>query len=56
MKREVVAPVTDTVARCVPRQDGAFMVLLRSGTVSVSTVQLPEGARVRIERGRAVRC
>lgn len=50
-----VSEKTETVSRCVPRQDGGFMVLTRSGKSAVSSEELPEGARVVIREGRAER-
>lgn len=46
---------SETVARCVPRHDGGYLVVLRSGGSAVSAEELPEGARVVIREGRAER-
>ena len=46
---------SETVARCVPRHDGGYLVVLRSGGSAVSAEELPEGARVVIREGRACR-
>lgn len=44
-----------TVARCVPRQDGQWLVLTRDGRNAVAFSELPEGARVVVRAGIAER-
>jgi hypothetical protein len=50
-----VAPLSQTVARCVARQDGGFIVVTRKGHSAVAPEELPEGARIVIRDGQAVR-
>jgi hypothetical protein len=45
----------DTVTRCVPRHDGGWMIVTRKGGSGVSASEIPEGARVMIRDGQAVR-
>lgn len=47
--------LTHVVARCVPRQDGGYMVVTLKGASGVSREPLPEGAHVVIRDGQAVR-
>lgn len=50
-----VAPQTETVRRCVARQDGGWMVVTAKGNSAVSPTEIPEGARIVIRDGQAVR-
>lgn len=50
-----VAPLTDSVVRCVPRQDGGFLIVTRKGNSAVSLSEIPEGAHVILRDGQAVR-
>lgn len=50
-----VAPITESVQRCVPRHDGGYLIVTRKGRHAVSTTEIPEGARVVIRDGQAVR-
>lgn len=47
--------MTHVVARCIARQDGAWMVLTLDGKSAVSPSELPEGARIVIRDGKAVK-
>lgn len=49
------APVTDTVSRCIPRQDGSYWVITRSKRHAVATEELSEGGRIVIRDGKAER-
>lgn len=42
------------VARCVPRCDGGYLIVLTQGPPAVSLRPLEVGARVRVENGQAV--
>lgn len=44
-----------TVVRCVPRQDGQWLVLTRDGRNAVSLTEIPEGARITVRAGQAER-
>lgn len=46
---------TETVARCVARQDGAYMIVTRKGNAGSSPTEIPEGTAVVIRDGHAVR-
>jgi hypothetical protein len=50
-----VAPKTETVARCVPRQDGGYLIVTRKGTSAVSLTEISEGTPVVIRDGKAER-
>lgn len=50
-----VSERTETVKSCTPRTDGAYWIITNQGSHAVSTEELPEGARVVIREGRAVR-
>lgn len=50
-----VAPLTDSVARCVPRHDGGFLIVTRKGKSAVSLSEIPEGAHIVIRDGQAMR-
>ncbi len=50
-----VAEVTDTVARCVPRHDGGWLILTMKGSHGVSPSEIPLGTRVLIKDGKAER-
>lgn len=50
-----VAPITDTVARCVPRHDGGYLIVTRKGKSAVATSDIPEGAHIVIRDGLAER-
>lgn len=41
----------DTVTRCVPRQDGAFLIITRKGLSGRSDSEIREGAHVIIREG-----
>lgn len=45
----------ETVARCVARQDGGYLIVTRQGSNAVSTEPLGEGVSVTIRDGRAER-
>jgi hypothetical protein len=45
----------DTVTRCVDRHDGGYLIVTRKGGSGVSASEIPEGARVVIRDGQAVR-
>jgi hypothetical protein len=44
-----------TVARCVPRHDGQWLIITRDGRNAVAFSELPEGARVVVRAGIAER-
>lgn len=46
-----VAPKTDVVLRCVPRQDGGYLIVTRKGGSGSSPRPFAEGARVTIRDG-----
>lgn len=46
---------TDSVARCVPRQDGGFLIVTRKGASGSSPIELHEGANVVVRNGVALR-
>lgn len=50
-----LAAVSETVARCVARQDGGWLIVTRKGKSAVSLVELSEGAHIVIRDGLAVR-
>lgn len=50
-----VSALTETVARCVPRQDGGYLIVTLKGRSAASTETIPEGARIVIRDGQAVR-
>lgn len=50
-----VTEKAETVARCVPRQDGGYMVVTLKGASGASPDPIPEGARVLIRDGVARR-
>lgn len=50
-----VKPTPGIVAKCVPRQDGGFMVITRKGLSATSPTEIPEGSHVVISGGRAER-
>lgn len=50
-----ISEVTDTVARCVPRHDGGWMVVTRKNASGVSLSELPIGSSVIIKDGKAER-
>lgn len=50
-----VAPKTETVARCISRRDGGFMVVTLKGQSAASVNPIPEGARIVIRDGQAER-
>jgi hypothetical protein len=52
MKRPSTQP--DTVVRCVPRQDGGYLIVTRLGASGSSPFALAEGSRVRVVDGKAV--
>jgi hypothetical protein len=41
------------VTRCVQRQDGDWLVVTKDGRSGTSPVEIPEGARVTINDGKA---
>lgn len=49
-----ITPKTETVLRCVPRQDGGYMIITKKGSGS-SPVALHLGAAVILRDGQAVR-
>lgn len=49
------AEKTDTVSRCVPRQDGEWMIVTRKGAAGSSPVEMAEGAHVVVANGIARR-
>lgn len=49
-----VAPKSDVVLRCVPRQDGGFLIVTRKGSGS-SPRPIEEGAHVLLRDGKAER-
>jgi hypothetical protein len=50
-----ITPKTETVARCVPRQDGGYLVVTRKGEAGSSPHEIPEGVPIVIRDGLAVR-
>jgi hypothetical protein len=50
-----ITPLTETVGRCVPRQDGGYLIVTRKGRSGSSPHEIPEGAAVVIRDGLAVR-
>jgi hypothetical protein len=46
---------SEVVARCVPRQDGGYMIVTRNGSAGSSASEIPAGAWVTIRDGLAVR-
>jgi hypothetical protein len=46
----------ETVARCVARHDGGYLIVTRKGGSGVSLSEIPEGVRVVIRDGQATRC
>lgn len=50
-----VGEKTDTVIRCVPRQDGGFLIVTRKGASGSSPVELTEGSHVVVSNGIARR-
>lgn len=50
-----VGDKTDSVQRCVPRQDGGFMIVARKGATGSSADEMREGERVIIANGIARR-
>lgn len=50
-----VTEVTDTVERCVCRQDGGWLVTTRKGNHGVALEQIPIGSSVVIKDGKAER-
>lgn len=42
------------VVRCVPRQDGGYLIVLPKGETAVSAKPLSEGASVTVQNGRVV--
>lgn len=50
-----VAPKADYVTRCVPRQDGGWMVMTRKSGSASSPKQIPEGTAVVVRDGIAER-
>lgn len=50
-----LAAMTETVARCVPRQDGGYLIVTMKGRSAASTEIIPDGARIVIRDGQAVR-
>ena len=50
-----VAPLTEIVARCIPRQDGGWMVVTRKGNAGSSPSEIPQGAQVIVRDGKAER-
>jgi hypothetical protein len=50
-----ISLLTETVARCVPRQDGGYLIVTRKGKSAVATSEIPEGAHIVIRDGLAVR-
>lgn len=50
-----VSPKTETVARCVPRHDGGYLIVTRKGLSAASPEQIPEGAQVVIRDGQIER-
>jgi archaeosine-15-forming tRNA-guanine transglycosylase len=49
------AAKADTVTRCVARHDGGYLIVTRKGGSGVSASEIPEGVRVVIRDGQAVR-
>lgn len=49
-----VTPKAEDVRRCIPRQDGGYLIITAKGSGS-SPVEIPEGARVVITKGLAER-
>lgn len=49
------APQNDYVVRCVPRQDGGWLVVTKKGANGVALSEIPEGARVTIQNGKVER-
>lgn len=50
-----VAPKAETVARCVPRQDGGYLIVTLKGVSGSSPHPFAEGAQVVIRDGLAER-
>ncbi len=50
-----VSPKIETVARCVPRHDGGYLIVTRKGSSAASPEQIPEGSLVVIRDGQIVR-
>lgn len=50
-----MAPKVEFVGRCIPRQDGGYLIITLKGQSGVSPVELPEGAQVIITEGKAER-
>lgn len=50
-----VAPATEIVARCIPRQDGGWMVVTRKGNAGSSPTEIPEGTQIILRDGKAER-
>lgn len=46
---------TDCVARCVPRQDGGFLIVTRKGASGASMSEFHVGAHVIVRNGQALR-
>lgn len=46
---------SDSVARCVPRQDGAYLIVTRKGAAGSSPVPMDEGSHVVVANGIARR-
>lgn len=46
---------TDAVARCVPRQDGGFLIVTRKGASGSSASEFHVGAHVVVRNGQALR-
>jgi hypothetical protein len=45
----------DTVTRCVPRQDGGFLIVTRKGASGYSPSEIHEGASITIRNGQVIR-
>lgn len=50
-----VAEKSDTVARCVARHDGGWMVVTHKGQSGVALAEIPIGTRVIIRDGKVER-
>lgn len=50
-----VADKADIVVRCVPREDGGYLVITHKSGSGSSRVELAEGTRIVIRDGLAVR-
>lgn len=46
-----VAPVSETVARCVPQQSGSWIIMTTKGKHGTYHEEIPEGSRIIIREG-----